>query len=51
MDMGMDMENKSQTPCRLLPVLLDLSDKHVCVIGDAPEAGDTHGFWQPVRDI
>lgn len=39
MDMGMDMENKSQTPCRPLPVLLDLSDKHVCVIGDAPEAG------------
>lgn len=39
MDMGMDMEIKSQAPCRLLPVLLDLSDRHVCVIGDAPEAG------------
>ena len=36
--MDRDRENESQAPCRLLPVLIDLSEKHVCVIGDAPEA-------------
>ncbi len=36
--MDRDKGKESQAPCRLLPVLLDLSDKHVCVIGDAPEA-------------
>lgn len=36
--MDRDKENESQAPCRLLPVLIDLSEKHVCVIGDAPEA-------------
>lgn len=36
--MDMDIKNESQAPCRLLPVLIDLSEKHVCVIGDAPEA-------------
>ena len=36
--MDRDKEKKSQAPCRLLPVLINLSDKHVCVIGGAPEA-------------
>jgi siroheme synthase-like protein len=36
--MDRDKGKESQAPCRLLPVLLDLSDKHVCVIGAAPEA-------------
>ena len=36
--MDRDRENESQAPCRLLPVLIDLSEKHVCVIGAAPEA-------------
>ena len=36
--MEMDIKKGFQAPCRLLPVLIDLSEKHVCVIGAAPEA-------------
>ena len=36
--MDRDKKSESKTPWRLLPVLINLSEKHVCVIGDAPEA-------------